>query len=82
MRSAALRWGYLLAGLLFLLALLGVRGQMERARYRALRSEHAALVARAAALEAAYAEATSPARVLAWARAHGFVPLAEGRWAR
>ncbi len=82
MRAAALRWGFLLAGLLFALALLGARAQLERARYRALFAKHLALRARVGELEAAYAEATSPARALAWARAHGFVPLAQGRWAR
>ncbi len=82
MRGAALRWGYLLAGLLFLLALLGARVQTERTRYRALLGEHQALAARVAKLQAAYAQATSPARVLEWARAHGLVPMAEGRWAR
>jgi len=82
MKGPALRWGYLLAGLLFLLALLGARVQTERARYRALLSEHQALTARVAELQAAYAQASSPARVLEWARVHGFVPLAEGRWAR
>jgi len=71
-RAVVLRWGFLLAGLLLALALLGGVAQERRRAIRELRTEHAALTARVAELEAA----------LAGARRAGFVPLAEGRWAR
>ncbi len=77
-----LRWGFLLAGLLVALALLGAGAQERRRTLLALRAEHAALTARVAELEAALAERKNPKRVLDWAKRAGFVPLAEGRWAR
>ncbi len=81
MRRAALRWGFLLSGLLLLLALLGHRSQIERRHYAALRAEHRALTARVRSLEAERAAAENPKALLRWSREHGFLPLAEGRWA-
>jgi len=77
-----LRWGFLLAGLLLLLALVGANGQAKRRALAELRAERAALAARVAELEAELAARKNPKRVLEWARRAGFVPLAEGRWTR
>jgi len=82
MRRAALRWGFLLALALLALAGLGYRNQLERQRYLALRAEHQALTARVRALEAELAATQNPKDLLRWAQEHGFLPLAEGRWAR
>jgi len=77
-----LRWGYLLAGLLLVLALLGAKSQMTRKQRAALLAENAALRARIAELEAELTDRQNPKRVMEWARGAGFVPITEGRWAR
>ncbi len=77
-----LRWGFLLAGLLLLLALVGANAQAKRRALAELLAERAALVARVAELEAELAARKNPKRVLEWAKRAGFVPLAEGRWGR
>jgi len=78
----AVRWGAILALLLFLLAAAGYRAQLEHRRLLTLQAEHAALLARVRALEAQLAAREDPKRVLEAAREAGFVPMAEGRWAR
>lgn len=82
MKAVALRWGFLLTGLLLLLALAGASNQLKQRKLTELRREHAALVARVAELEAALASLKNPKAVIRWAEKAGFVPLAEGRWAR
>jgi len=79
-KAVVLRWGFLLAALLFLLAVVGANVQAKRRALTELRAERAALVARLAELEAELAARKNPKRVLEWARRAGFVPLAEGRW--
>ena len=82
MKRVALRWGFLLAGLLTLLAVLGYLAQSERRRLWALEQEQVALRARARALEAELWARKNPKEVLRQAKEAGFVPMAEGRWRR
>jgi|AMFO01.1.fsa_nt_gi hypothetical protein len=80
--KTALRWGFVLALGLALLAGLGWRVQLAKQTYRRLYQENLRLREEARRLEAALARAKSPERVLEWSRSHGFVPLPEGRWRR
>ena len=80
MRQAALRWGILLAGALLVLAALGYQNGLLQNRLVALRAENKALNARVRELEAHLSASKNPRVLLHWTQAHGFVPMAEGRW--
>jgi len=81
-RENALLLGALLAAGLFLLSFLGWRVQKERERVWALTAEQRELKARVAELRAELSAAQNPKDLLKEALSDGFVPLAEGRWAR
>ncbi|AEB12177.1 hypothetical protein [Marinithermus hydrothermalis] len=80
MKRTALRWGFLYALGLILVAVTGFVSQAEAERLEALQAQRQALAARLKALEAARAQALSPAVILAWAEAQGFIPMSVGRW--
>ncbi len=80
MRRTALRWGFLYALGLILVAVMGAVSWREAERLEALQAQRQALAARVKELEAARAQALSPAAILAWAEAQGFIPMSVGRW--